>query len=235
MTPANLAKYVRKQTRTDASTLPDDILLIYANIAKNEICEKIAKTDEDYFGLDLTRNLEAGKRKYGLDASVMNGIKYVEAKIDGITQKRLVPYNLNKLGITTDEAGITSFMSGKSWGYFIFGAQFYLLSSDPIINVTGGLVMWANVYPKDLTDLTSEVDMTEVESETEFGVPLLVHELIARRTIIEYKNSQEKPIALTEKEQSFYSDLKEKISLLTSFNLDEEIVPSVPHNDGSNY
>lgn len=235
MTPAQLATYVRTQTRTDSTTLPDSTLLIYANIAKNEICEKIAKTDEDYFGLELSRNLEADNRKYGLDPSLMNGIKYAEAKIDGVNQKRLVPYNLNKLGIGTDESSIISYMSGKRWGYFIFGGQFYVLSDVAIIDVEAGLKMWANVYPKDLDDLSSTVDMTEVSSDTEFGIPLIMHELIARRAIIEYKNSQEKPIALTEKEQLFNADLVEKIKLLTSFNLDEDIIPAVPQDDGSDY
>lgn len=235
MTPKNLAAYIREQTKTNSSTLTDTTLSIYVNIAKNEICEKVMKADEDYFGLELSRNLEAGIRKYGIDATVLNGIKYAEAKIDGVNQKRLVPYNLNKMGIATDEASITSFMAGRPWGYFVYGNQLYILSEEAIIDVSAGLKLWANVYPSDIDDFTSEVDMSEGPSEIEFGVPLILHELIARRAIIEYKNSQEKPIPLNEKEQLFAADLKEKISLLTSFNVDEDIVPAVPYNDGSDF
>lgn len=234
MTPAQLAYYVRKKTRTDASSLPDTILMIYANNAKNEICAKILKTDEDYFGLMLTRDLAVNKRNYGITSEIVGGLKYVEAKIDGVNQKYLRPYNLTKLGVGTDEASILSYMAGRPWGYFIFGKQFFVLSDSAMIDVSGGLIMWANVFPKDITDLTSTIDMSAAPSTTEFGIPTLLHELIARRVIIEYKNSQEKPIPLTEKEQKFDIDVSETIRLLTSFNVDDSIIPEATDSDGDN-
>lgn len=235
MTPAQLATYVRKKTRTDSTSFPDSIFLIYANNAKNEICEKIQETDEDYFGLRLTRNLEAGIRNYSLDSGILNGIKKAEGKIDGTNQKPLDVYNLNKMNIATDESSIVSYMAGRPWGYFIFGSEIWVMSEETIIDVEDGLVMWANVYPKDLTDLTSTDDMSEAPSDTEFGIPRIMHELLARRIIIEYKTSQEKPIPLTEREQKFDEDLKDKIKLLTGFNVDESIVPEAAYNDGSDY
>jgi len=234
MTPQNLATYVRKKTRTDASSFPDTLLMIYANIAKNDICAAIIKTDEDYFGLKFTRDLVAGQRNYGISSDVITGLKFVEAKIDGINQKHLDPFNLTKLRVSTDEASIVSYMSGRNWGYYIFGKQFWLLSDTPIIDVDDGLTMWANILPADLTDMTSTTDMSAAPSNTEFGIPKALHELLARRMIIEYKNSQEKPIPLTEKEQKFDFDLADKIRLLTSFNVDDSIVPEQSKNDDGN-
>lgn len=234
MNPKNLATYVRKKTRTDALSFPDSVLLTYANLAKNDICAAILKTDEDYFGMKFERDLVSGQRNYGISSDVISGLKYVEAKVDGINQKHLDPYNLTKLRVSTDENSIISFMSGRNWGYFIFGKQFWILSDTEIIDVTDGLVMWANILPSDITDLTSETDMSAAPSNTEFGIPKTLHELLARRIIIEYKNSQEKPIALNEKEQKFDFDLAEKIKLLTSFNVDDSIIPEQSKNDDGN-
>lgn len=237
MTPAQFALYVRKKTKTDATTYPDELLLIHANIAKNEICEAVVDTDEGYFDMELTRNLEVGKRNYTLDASIMNGIKYVEGMLDGENQKHLIPYNLHKLKVATNEASIVSFMAGQRWGYFLSGNQIYVLNDAAIVPVTDGLKMWASVYPLDLDDLSSTVDMSEPPngSDIEFGVPIALHELMARRTIIEYKTSQEKPIALTEKEQKFDVDLLQKIRQMTGLNTDEAVTPSSSNDDGSDY
>lgn len=235
MTPAQLATYVRKQTKTNSTTLTDAIIMIYANIAKNDICEKITETDESYFDMPITRNLELNTRNYAFDGSIMSNFKYLEGKLDGTNQKRLIPYFLNQLQIATDEASIVSYMAGKKWGYFISGQEVYVLNDAAIPVVTDGLIMWASIYPKDIIDLTSTVDMSEAPSDIEFGLPLAIHELIARRVIIEHKNAQEKPIPLTEKELSYQADLTAKIKILTGLNVDEQVVPSSNYDDGSNY
>lgn len=235
MTPAQFATLVRKNTRTSSTTLPDSVLMIYANNAKNDICEEVLKSDEGYFDLELTRNLEPAIRNYAFDGSIMNGIKYIEGKFDGENQKHLTMYDLTKMGIATDEASIVSFMAGRPWGYFISGNQVYILNDEAIIEVTDGLIMWAAVYPADITDLSSTVDMSEAPSDITLGIPRALHELMARRVSIEYKNSQEKPIPLTESEQKFDADLKAKIKLMTGLNTDEQVIPSSEYDDGSNY
>ena len=66
-------------------------------------------------------------------------------------------------------------------------------------------------------------------STTTHGVPRVLHEIWARGVAIDYKESREKPIPLTEREQSYNNDLDEAIALLKMGNKDREIISQVPH------
>lgn len=231
----DFATYVRKKTKTDTVSLGDVELKIYANIAKDEVASAITEANEDYFGITEYRNLEAGKRNYALEGDILNNVKFVEAMVDGVKYKHLSGYDLHKMDIATDEASITSYMAGRKDGFFIYGGELFILSELPITDVTDGIKIWAMVFPADITDLTLTSDMSEAPNEYAFGIPKQFHELVARRTVIEYKNSQEKPMPLTEKELKYDADLKAAVNKLKGQNLDETIVPESPYDDGSNY
>ena len=59
-----------------------------------------------------------------------------------------------------------------------------------------------------LVILSSTEDMSADPSTTSHGMPREAHEIWARSVIIEYKNSKEKPIPLTEKELNYENDLQ---------------------------
>jgi hypothetical protein len=235
MTPAQFATYIRWKTRTDSSVFTDNEIMAIANLFKDEIAKKITDANEGYFGIKGFRNLEAAKRNYAFEPQILNQMLYLEANLDGSQFKRMFEYNLNTLGIVTTEADIVSAMAGKDPGFMLFGGEILLLTDSAIIDVTDGLKLWYMVYPKDLSSLAGTTDMSVPPSTTEFGMPRQFHELWARRVVIEYKQSQDKPIPLTEKELRYDADLDDALSAIKGQNLDRVTQPTIPYDDGSEY
>jgi hypothetical protein len=235
MTYAQFATYVRWKTRTDATTFTNAEILALANLYKDEIAKEIIKSDESYFGYEIYRDLEVNVRNYRFDDDMLGQMQYLEGKLDGTNYKRLGEYNLNTLGITTSESDILAAMAGKDPGFIIFGGEIIILSDTAIIAVADGLRMWAMLYPADFTSMTATTDISARPTTTSDGFPRQFHELLARRVIIEYKQSQDKPIPLTDTELNYDNDLSTAISSIKSQNKDRVTVPSTPYDDGSQY
>lgn len=235
MTPAKFAALVRLYTSTNAVTFTDANILSYANIFKDDIAAEIAKRNEDYFGIEFTRNLEADKRQYSIPDEVLNNIKYTQAMLDGISWQRLEEFDLSQYKKTTDETSIRNNFTGKNPQFDIWNRLLCIYSGDAIINVTNGLKLWAIIYPADITDLSSTTDMAVDPTTTSHGFPRQFHELLARRISIAYKSSKDKPIPLSEKEQKYDDDLKVKLDAITGMNLDRSFVASTPSDDGQDY
>ena len=79
--------------------------------------------------------------------------------------------------------------------------------------------------------------MSENPTLTSFGIPTELHFVWAAKVIIEYKNSKEKPIPLTEREVNVNNDLTLAINSLKGLNLDRSLVATIPDysNNGQNY
>jgi hypothetical protein len=234
MTPANFAFYIRKKTKTNSTTFPDADILAFANIIKDDIAKEVTKANEDYFGMKFLRNLEAGKRGYSFPSDVLNQIKYLQAKLDGITQLVLEQFDVNSYKRPTNESEILLNWSGRKPEFDVYGSSLYIYSDAAIIDVEDGLELWAIVYPQDLANLTDTNDMSVPYNNTSFGMPRQLHYVWATKVIIEYKNSKEKPIPLTEKEANVEADQTLAINALKGLDLNRSIVATVSDdsNDG---
>lgn len=234
MTPAQFASYIRDKTKTNKSTLPDEKILLYANIIKDDIAKEITKANEDYFGMKFYRNLEAGKRSYSFPSDVLNNIKYVQAKLNGTDWKVLTQFDVNTYKRPTNESEIRANWAGKDPEFDIFGGSLEVYSDDAIIDVTDGLELWAMVYPADLTSLSGTTDMSVPPNNISFGMPRQFHFVWATKVIIEYKNSKEKPIPLTEQEGKVDVDLQLAINALKGQDLNRSITATLPdyYNNG---
>ena len=71
MTPTELAKLIRRRTRTNSTTFTDADILTYVNAHMDSISAEIIKANEDYFGFREYRTLEANKRNYSFGAGIM--------------------------------------------------------------------------------------------------------------------------------------------------------------------
>jgi hypothetical protein len=237
----DLATYVRDKTSTNSVTFTDTIMALYFNIAKDEISRAISRADESYFGITMLHNLVASQREYSFEDNMLTNMYRLEANIAPTTDaddwQVLKEYRLSQFKTTTDEASLVEYMQNYDNGYIIFGGLIKIVSADAIIDVTNGLKLWCNIYPSDIeaSDLASDTDMSEPPSSIEFGIPKQFHELLARRIIIEFKEAQDKPIALTQSELLFYQNLATAVSQLSSQNFDRNFVASKPYNDGSQY
>jgi hypothetical protein len=238
MTPAQLASYVRYKTKTDSVSFTDAEILVIANIEKDDMAKEVLKADENYFGFKTYQSLEANKRNYAFDPATLSKMDYLYAKLDGTNWKKLREYELHQLGkedMIFEEAQILTGMAGKKPGFVIYGGEIYIMSDSAITDVTDGLKLWYRLYPVDISDLTSTTDMSVRPSTTSDGFPRQLHKLLATKIIISYKESQEKPIPLTESEKNFENDLEKAINSLKNQNSDREVVPSYPYDDGQNY
>lgn len=238
MTYQEFATYIRFHTKTDTTTLTDAELVSLANVKKDDIAKEIAKTNEDIFGMQYLRDLEAGVREYSFPAQILSNIKGVEAFVanGGTVSKKFDETDLTKYRGVTEEATIRQNFQGK-YQFDIFRKSLWLYTGEEIVAVEHGLKLWAIQYPADITTakLSSTDDMSVQPSDTSHGMPREVHEIWARSVIIEYKNSKTKPIPLTEKELNFANDLQSALNALKGTNLDRQNTGSTPYNDGSNY
>lgn len=235
MTPATLNTLINLYCGTTDSEFPQAQKLVLINVFKDDFAAEIAKVNEDFFGMELTDDLVAGQRTYNQPDDILNNIKGLEAKLDGVTFQWLREFDLNSWKRPTDEDSILSSFSGKEAMFDIFDRAFTIYSGAPIIDVPGGLKLWAIVYPADITDLTGTTDMSVNPTLTTHGFLRQFHELLGRRVAIAWKSSQDRPKTLTEKEMAFAYDFRSKINAITGGNLDRSIVPTVPRETGENY
>jgi len=243
MNPASISSYIRLKTRTSSTTLTAADLLILANVVKDDICQRALEVDEDIFLVPTYMNLVADQREYPLHSNLLSRIKRVEAKLDGTNWLKLANFDLtNHDKPVTTEANITYYFSnneGKAF-YNIMRKAIWIYSGT-ITAVTSGLRVWQNTWPADLTDMTSTTDMSVDPSATTHGIPKELHRVLAKGIIIEYKESREKPIPLTEREMKYEFDLEKAIQTLKKATYDRETIGYLPDNiqtqgeDGSDF
>lgn len=240
MTPAQLNKLINMYCFGSASSDGDAQFsqadkLILINAFKDVFAGKIAKRNEDIFGMIFTDNLVAGQRTYPLPAAILNSIKGFEAKLDGANWQWLREFDLNSMKKPTDEANILATFSGINPMFELFDNSMTIYSDAAIIDVADGLKLWAFVYPADIADLTSTVDMSVNPTTTSHGFPRQFHELLARRVAIAWKTGQDRPKTLNEKELVFNSDFESALNDITGGNLDRTVTSTVPKHTGENF
>jgi len=251
--------YIRFKTKTDSATFANADILLLANLFKDDMSKEIAKANEDIFGMQATRDLVAGQREYPFPEDVMNNVKMLEAKLDGTNFRRVWEFDLNSYRqrnldqdnnpldfpiptnfqsfaqATTDEATIQKTFSDNRPEYDIFRNSIFIFSGSAITFVNDGLLLHYIMWPSDFDDLTSTDDISKDPGVAGSGFPRQFHELLARRIIIDYKDSQTPRMPLTAFEAKYPQDFDDAIAALTGMNLDRSFQTSVPHDSGINY
>lgn len=240
MTPKALNSLINiycfgKNSSSGDSQFPQADKLILINAFKDNFASRIAQVDEDIFGIIFTDNLIAGQRRYTLPDDILNNIKGLEVKLNGADWQWIREFDLNGIKKPTDEANILATFSGINPMFELFDKSIIIYSDSAIIDVSGGLKLWSIVYPADITDLTSEIDMSVNPSSTSHGFPRQFHELLARRIAIAWKTGQDRPKTLNEKELMFEGDFQLALNSISNGNLDRSIIRTMPKDTGENY
>ena len=241
MTGTKFTEYIRKRTKTNSTTLPDADVLVWANANKDLLAELIENNvDERYFELTQVRNLVADQREYSLPDSTLLGMSEMAVMFDG--ENFSYPYEIQRGQYEkwADEEGIQSDFAGKDSRFIVTGRGFKLLNDAAITAVTNGLRIVSNVYPEDLTtgNLSGSFDLSvpqDPSKESKHAIPRAAHKVWATMCIIDYKQSKEKPIALTEQEKTIAAMQEEMYSALKKRNKDRSVVASTPQDNGENY
>jgi len=242
MTGQNFASLIRYYTKTSTGTLSDANLVLLANAEKDNLAELIAtNVDEGYFNVDEVRDLEANTRRYTFDSSMLKGVRYVSAKLDGTNWSYLTELDFGyiegrKLPLL-EESFITNEFSTKEPRFLISGIELWLLSGAAIQAVSGGLKLVSEVYPVDITtsDLASGTDLAIPATNTTVTLPRQAHKVWAKMVSIAFKSSKDKPLPLTADEKKLAIDLEELYEKLRGRNTVRNIQGSVPYDDGSDY
>lgn len=240
MTGTAFAAYVRKKTKSNTATFTDADIVAFANAVKDDIAERIATdVDEHYFDIELTRDLEADVRDYTFPNDLLKHIRHAQAKLDGTNWVPLDEADLSHIddvAILT-ESYIATLYGAKAPAYYISGRGLTILNGDGIDAVSGGLQLLGEVYPEDITttNLASSDDLSIPSADDTHRLPRATHKHWADMVVIEYKESRDKPMALTKKEQRIDITLAETLSKLVKRNTARTFVASTPRDDGQNY
>lgn len=239
MKGTTFAAYIREQTKTDSVTFTDAKLLTFANKVKEELAgDIVANVGENYFDMELTRDLEVGVRAYTYANDVLKHQKYLAAKLDGTNWTYLDEAFFSEFTTPMREnTYIKAKYAGKNAQFYTSGRELFILSDADIIAVTAGLKMVAEVYPEDLIagDLAADTDLSIPSDNQNHRLPRQVHPFWATKVIIEWKSSQDKPIPLTQQEQRVMTDLIAVYEKLEVRNQVRSFQATVPMDDGQNY
>ena len=234
MLDTEFASLIRFHTRTSSTTFTDAEILLLANTYKDQMTVRILGANENYFGAPMLDDLVLNQREYPLDASVAGQFKFIEVKLDGTNWRRIYETDFNLETLTTNEDGIAAAFSGRDPEFAIFRNSIWILSATPPINVTDGLKIWAFIWPNKLTTLSGATEIGAAITGTP-GFPRQFQELLARKVIIAYKESRDKPMVLNQTEQSWERDFQLMLDGIMHPNQDRSFVAKTPYNTGEDY
>ena len=250
-TPVKFAAYVRYKTRTNSTTFSDTDMKVLMRFRQDEIAKAILKADEDILLIPQKANLVASSitaREYPFPQDILSRIKRVEAQLGGTDWIPLKEIDITQIGVPiSTETNITDVFNNSSLSKgnpngarFDMSRKSIYIYSGTITATTDGLRIYCKTWPAAITDLTATADMSQDPSTTTHGIPRVMHEIWARGVIIDYKESREKPIPLSERELKYEFDMQKDIAALKHGNLDREVIPALPPasdrgNEGADY
>lgn len=239
MQGTTFAEYIREQTKTDSTTFSDAKLLTFALKVQDELAAAIvADVDENYFDMELTRDLEAGIRSYTFAEDILKHQKYLAVQLDGVNWSYLTEAFFSEFTTPMRENSyIKEKYAGKKPQFYISGREVFVLSGEDIIDVSGGIKMVADVYPEniDAGDLAASTDLSIPSGNTAHRLPRQIHPHWATKVIIEWKQSRDKPIPLTQQEQRVDIDLESTLNKLERRNQVRSFQATVPTDNGQDY
>lgn len=107
--------------------------------------------------------------------------------------------------------------------------------SGTITSVTAGLKIWLNTIVSDITSMESTTDMSEDPTTTTHGIPRALHKVLGDGMVIEWKQSREKPISLSDTELKWDLEVDRAVSSLKRANYDRDVIGLVPEDNGEDY
>lgn len=236
MLRSEFAALVRTYTGTDSTTFTDTEILTLANPIMEKQAMRIKDTNEDLFGGILTRDLVADTREYSLPSDMLSTIYRVEAKLDGTKWRDLDEVELPLLrDLATDEDSIRAYFANRKPAYDLYRRSLFIYSGEAVTDVTGGIKLWAFLWPSKMGNLTDTIDLSTPATDTSVGFPREFHELLAREVSITWKGTKDVPLPLSQHELKFEEDFKHALDSVRNANEDRAIGANEPFDNGFDY
>lgn len=236
MTGQNFASLIRKYTRTNSTTLPDSDIVLFGNVAKDDMAAMVLEAKEDAFVVPATTNLIDDQREYPFPTDILGSMSKLEAKfVVGGNYIELDEISFEAKDVPHNEADIIAeYANEKGKAFYDLRRNSIYLYSGTIVEVTAGLKLWFSAFPQDISaaSLSLSTDLSLSATTTDVTLPRMFHELWARKTSMLWKQSKEKPIPLSERELKFDVDMEEKLSNYKMANTDrvvQALLPSDTH------
>jgi hypothetical protein len=241
----------RRKSKTNSSTFSDSDMLLYLKAKIPQFQSDIEKANEDYMGSIEFRDLRPTgdgtytdngeiyiSREYNLPTDMISRLKFVSAKLDGENWIRLKQYDLNDIKIPFEEKNILEHFNNTQGiaGYEIFRGSLFLLTGEIKEEVPDGLKIWTYSYSALPTVIPVAGSEQDVDLDV-YGIPEIMHELLATALCIEWKNNLETPVPLTINEQNYYDLYEKALRSLRALDRDQEVQFSRPadkYNKGFN-
>ena len=228
---------MRYKTRTNSTTLTNTDLIILANVVKDKLVWRALDADEDLFLVPTYLNLVANQREYPLHTDLLSRIKRVEAKLDATNFIKLYEFDLpqHQYPISTEADIVAHFGNNEGEAFFDIMRNSIWIYSGTITSVTAGLKIWLNTIVSDITSMESTTDMSEDPTTTTHGIPRALHKVLGDGMVIEWKQSREKPISLSDTELKWDLEVDRAVSSLKRANYDRDVIGLVPEDNGEDY
>lgn len=195
----------------------------------DSVAQRILEADEDIFLVPQTADLKENQREYSFPQDILARIKRVEVKLDGTNFLVLGEFDLPDYRKPTDETNITNeFANLEGECFFKIMRKSLVIYSGSIIDVTDGLKLFCMTWPAHITDLALATGINEDPTATHHGIPRAFHQLLADGVVIDWKESREKPIPLSQGELAFEIRMRQAITTLRHGNLDREVIGRLP-------
>lgn len=249
MTALQFANKIRTYTKQNSSSLADADILSLANPLKDQLAELIATRDikGNYFILPSLVDFVAGQREYPLPDDVLDHIFSVEIAFTSTTDSfgeiqyvMATKDDFRKTGLARREMYITSRYTNNRPSYEVQRRAIYLLSGKidattlGSSTITSGIRIRYRVYPADLVALSDNMtDLSVDPTTTTFGFPRQFHELWARACAIEWKAAHPGAVPPTQLDGAYPTDLEAKLKGIEENDFSEEVISSLPYQDGA--
>lgn len=237
MTAAEFKSRFHDRCRSNDTIFPDSKLTILAREKQIGLAKAIETVDEDFFLSFETTFLEptSKTREYTLPLDSLDRMKLVEAKLDGTNWVRLLEFDLNLYPHTTDEETILKNFSNEYGGaYYDLGRRSLFLYTGTIDSrVEAGLHWIGYALPYKVTNWEGTIDLSE-PTTLYCGMPISFHSLWLDACVIDWKQSHDKPIALTESEQMYNYNLQQQLIYAKELNRDRPNVIPMPRSTTDN-
>lgn len=218
---------LRLATGTDEFTLPKEDIAIHVNAELEDfsVLATLPSLQETYLGKEIPMNLETDKRAYDIPDNVIR-IHRVHMNVWGQFMP-LKEMTLSRMDAAFSEEAVQEFFQYRLPAYSIYADKLYIWTGDYITEETEWLKIFASVYPTEFiaTDFTEE---NTAEMTTKSELPRQFHQVLLKRAIIAYKESRDKPIALTQSEQNYQWNLATVLKTMRVISMNRTYKMSEP-------
>ena len=244
MTPKQIKNYVLTKLHVTSGEFYENHtdMETVANMILDDMYGSISWKNLGYMGELTVLNTTGSVRIYPIPTELLNKIVGIEVNT-GSTTVEWKPLKIKTKNdipeFVFDEGWITSNYNNSDPVGFVYGGSLYILSGTFPAN-TPGIRFWHINFPEKISSMDGTTELSIIKKvsspdggTTAIGLPRQFHRLFATGIIVDFKEANELP--LVGRESLYDQDLAKKLNELSPLNTDEEIVATIPRDDGSDY